>query len=68
MSAWTHAICGACWNRVNPDRQVKGSDFRGGDDEKCCWCAAPTVAGIYLRADPKTLPCAGVHPEAKTDG
>lgn len=31
------------------------------EEEFCCACAAATTSGIYLRADPKTLPCQGRH-------
>lgn len=61
MSAWTHAICVACWNKLRPETPAQDSDV--GRLEDCCWCGAKTEAGIYLRGDPKALLCKGEHRE-----
>ena len=54
MSQWTHPQCERCWVDVNgPDRtpvRIKGAQL-----EQCCWCGKTTVAGIYVREDPKAL-------------
>ncbi len=53
--SWTHAICEKCW------KQEKGGQIphriREAAEEPCCFCGAPTSAGIYLRHDPKLLEC-----------
>ena len=59
MAGWTHNICAACWeNRSKggmPVRVVKP------DPDTCCFCGKDNQNGIYVRDDPKTAPCKGVH-------
>lgn len=58
MAQWTHPICTICWSDRNPGRdpvRVKDAVI-----EVCCYCGLPTASGIYIRADPATLP----HPAA----
>lgn len=50
---WTHPICVRCWNRAHPSSQTE--DTKQGAAEVCCWCAAVTYSGIYLREDPNKL-------------
>jgi len=47
---WNHAICIDCWNKQHPGASVQAvlSMHR----EICCFCAADTYAGIYVRRDP----------------
>jgi hypothetical protein len=55
-SNWTHAICCRCWQREwgrRPARLVEG------ETEICCFCGVDTDAGIYVRRDPKEMPCQG---------
>lgn len=63
-SPFTHAICELCWSKRckaqghpgrNPIRVVKTIT------ESCCFCGYPTMAGIYLRAEPTdpSLMCKG---------
>lgn len=54
-SKWTHPICEGCWNERHPDRLATkiAEDIR--DLERCCFCAAQTRSGIYVRHDPKKL-------------
>jgi hypothetical protein len=62
-SAWTHAICDACWALRNGDRDP----FRVIDDpadEKCCQCGK-ACRGIFVREDPSKMHCNGVHREVK---
>lgn len=62
MSAWTHALCAACWEAHNPGRPAV--KLRGDlPEEPCCACGAKTRDGIYIRKDPHFLRCQGVHPE-----
>ena len=59
MSKWTHAICEGCWKKHNPNRVP--IQFLLAEEEKCCFCGNITTAGIYIRHDPKELPCKGIH-------
>jgi hypothetical protein len=59
MSKWTHAICIPCWNEKNPDRDP--ITLREEEKETCCFCGAPTTAGIYIREDPNKVLCKGNH-------
>jgi len=59
MSKWTHAICQDCWDEQNPDRQAVRVVL--GELERCCYCLEDTASGIYVRADPDTTGCEGVH-------
>jgi hypothetical protein len=47
QSPFRHAICAACWDAQNPGRVP----FRLNEPEleQCCFCGAPTSAGIYTR-------------------
>lgn len=58
-SKWSHAICYACWDKVEPDR--KPVQLLNPQEEKCCRCGRPTESGIYYRADPYQFQCEGVH-------
>lgn len=67
MSRWNHAICVDCFSARQPRyepvvlRVVNAETLeRVRRNELCCFCAARTDAGIYIRADPKTTMCAGV--------
>lgn len=65
MSNWTHSICKTCWEKKtaaegNPDRIPV--TVRNDSDKPCCFCAEPTMAGIYVRHDPAQLKCS--HPES----
>lgn len=60
---WTQPLCEPCWiaehHTVDLDgstsvrRPVRSLDT---DLEVCCRCGNLTVAGIYVRADPATVP------------
>lgn len=56
---WNHSICQKCWDEKNPDRLAVKTT--GGDLEKCCFCGALHDSCIYVRQDPATLACSGVH-------
>lgn len=69
MSWWNHAICSTCWHGANPNREpvrVNRPPF-----EYCCFCAKPTMAGIYVRHDAQELACQGmtgrVHEQDEED-
>jgi len=55
MSEWTHAMCDECWKKRWGGRRepVRFSDPK---QEICDWCGVRTKSGIYVRADPKTVP------------
>ncbi len=59
MSAWTHAMCRDCWDRLNPDRPYGLGREPNPPNvvlNACCFCDRPAVHGIYFRADPATTP------------
>jgi hypothetical protein len=61
MSKWTHSICDDCWNQKNPGREAVR--VRTLPLETCCFCLHDHVSGIYVRGDPTTTPCKGMHDE-----
>ena len=54
MSAWTQAICDDCFEQQQPDRRPHR--MVEPDVERCSWCGRRTRSGIYLRADPASVP------------
>lgn len=70
MSQWTHPICDDCWMEQNPYREPMRLKLVD-EVEACCWCGKVTESGIYLRADPTTVPLHEEHeelwPSAGTD-
>jgi hypothetical protein len=63
MSRWTHSICDDCWDNVY-EAGRKGqlpSRVADADIERCCFCTNNHKSGIYVRYDPKLLPCQGEH-------
>lgn len=65
MSAWTHLLCGACWNAEHPDRPAERNPvFRETHEgPPCCACGKPTSSGIHTREDPSKMHCKGAGPE-----
>lgn len=72
MAEWTHPKCEACWIADNSGLDDEGRAFirrpaRVVADnlpaEVCCFCGRFTIGGIYVRADPRTTLCGGVHEE-----
>lgn len=57
--SWTHSICDECWITTNGQREAHR--LREPEYVRCCRCAAWSSSGIYVRADPATLRCAGRH-------
>ena len=59
--SWNQPICEVCWTERNPGRipVLNGNP----DAEECSYCGRPTVAGIYVRDDPKTV----AYPKLKED-
>lgn len=68
---WTHPMCEACWvnERGTWERLPDGSGeylsalrmpvlLRRDDPkvEQCAYCGRPTFVGLFVRADPTTLP------------
>ena len=54
MLQWNQPICDDCWlategNRV-PCRVIEAKE------EACSYCGEATKSGIYVRADPSTVP------------
>lgn len=57
---WTHIICRACWKREKGDKTPHR--LVNAPVELCCFCRVEeTGEGIYLREDPRTLACRGIH-------
>lgn len=46
------AICTACWFQKHPERVPVQAQLEERQVETCSWCDMPTLAGIFLRADP----------------
>lgn len=63
MSKWTHSICDACWAARHPDREAVR--VRTLPLEQCCYRGQTNMSGIYVRGDPETLQCRGIHAEDK---
>jgi hypothetical protein len=61
--SWTQAQCERCWVERNTaaNGSVRQPTRMAGEHvtlERCAWCGLATFAGIYVRADPATLPYA----------
>ena len=63
---WIHSICVTCWNEQRPSKPVGADD--SGTSERCCFCGERHSSGIYVRQDPATVRCGGVHEEAPAPG
>jgi hypothetical protein len=60
--SWTQPTCEACWLKKNT---IVGADnefivrrptmVKEAELERCSYCGAPTIVGIYTRADPATV-------------
>lgn len=49
-------MCERCWLCRHPRRQPVRLANREPALEQCSYCGETTIAGIYLRADPSTVP------------
>lgn len=59
--SWTQPVCMDCWRAENPGRDPVLMVTV--EPERCCKCGADSLAGIYIRIDPKTVP----FPRRKSD-
>lgn len=59
VSRWTHAMCGACWEKENPGRPPHM--VSGGATDLCCFCGMETTLGIYVRWNPTEVICEGKY-------
>jgi hypothetical protein len=59
MSPFTHALCEACYEWLEPGREPVM--ITPPEQETCCWCGKPTTSGIYYRAEPERMVCKGKH-------
>lgn len=64
---WNQPVCEQCWIT---EHAIYALDTRGvvgvklptvvrGNDvevEQCCRCGSPTIMGVYVRIDPRTVP------------
>lgn len=65
MSRWSHAICDACWAKKNPNHEP--GRLKSAVCEECCYCGNPTIDGIYVRDNPDSLTCKGVHKDKEEE-
>ena len=62
--SWNQPRCESCWFELEGDwdgnhlLSVPRPVHRPGleEVERCAWCGRPTFAGIYVRADPPSVP------------
>lgn len=54
--SWTQSICVDCSDERNPERKAVALVDTHRNEETCCYCGEPTTSGIYVRADPSTVP------------
>lgn len=50
--SWTQPLCGQCWYAEHGTSR-QPSRLMNPEVEVCCMCGQETVAGIYIRRDPK---------------
>jgi hypothetical protein len=62
MGQWNHLLCETCWNKRNPDRTPVRVRDPATEAQPCCGCGAVTGSGIYVRAEPSSMPCDGYGP------
>jgi len=71
MSEWTHNICERDWfmsprfsahesGGFRMPHQIRDPDGQAMNGI-CCMCGVPTVSGIFVRADEKSMRCQGDH-------
>lgn len=55
--SWTQPICETCWKRP-PIHDVPPEPVRllNPGEERCAFCGDGTTSGIYVRADPASVP------------
>lgn len=58
-SRWNHCMCDECWTYLRAP--AVPYRVRGHLEQKCCYCGEMTKSGIYVRGNPETTPCRGVH-------
>jgi hypothetical protein len=69
MAEWNHSICEECWNQDNPGREpfrIRSVSGRELVPRPCCACGKNHGSGIWIRRDPRAMPCQGkgiVHEE-----
>jgi hypothetical protein len=69
MSNWNQPKCEACWIKDNCEvAVVEGEDVivsirmpvllthEHRDIKQCAWCGGPTLIGLFVRADPLSVP------------
>lgn len=52
---YTHPVCAVCFSELHPDRSP--TRLAPAEAEACCYCGIGTASGIYVRADPRDMPC-----------
>jgi uncharacterized protein YrrD len=78
MSKRNHSMCTHCWVREQHVQSIENGEILipaparvlQAPMESCCFCRRYTMAGIYVRRDPKDAICSGVHvgDEEEEDG
>lgn len=59
MGKWTHYLCDECWLQLKMDYPPVRLKYP--DPQACCNCGTVSESGIFVRQDPLTLACKGVH-------
>lgn len=54
--SWTQPICDTCWQERNPAREPVRVALGNRTAEVCAYCGTSTPSGIYVRANPDTVP------------
>jgi hypothetical protein len=61
--SWNQAICERCWFEQNGARMPTRLAAGAHEPERCCYCGRITIAGIFARDDPATVPFPRLEPE-----
>ena len=64
MSHWTHVIWRPCWDVRGETREPY--TLVSAPEEACCFCGQATTEGIFVRANPESCHCKGIHPGQET--
>jgi hypothetical protein len=65
MSRWTHSCCDGCWpayaEKIGRAGVLPMRMRTNVPKEKCCYCGVEHQSGVYVRDDPETTSCKGMH-------
>lgn len=52
--SWTQPVCDDCYDWQRPETPPHRLVER--EPERCAWCGKLTLSGIFVRADPASVP------------